>query len=285
MIESAELLDDGGFFAWVHKVTSESEFKRYFNRAVLLSAVLGLWPLLRLLRMKRSDFGLRKDPYCGRHLTLGFLIAAGLLFQMGLAYATADLFRARGNIDLGDALKKALFTAIGVSILEEVLFRGILTGLLLRSLNRWVAWLAIAVLFTVLHFLKPPEGFEIPDGSVGMGSGFHLVTVVLSQFSNIDHVISEFGTLLMVGLLLGYARLRTDALWLPIGLHAGWVFGVFFYRGIFSAHSRVKEGEYLPWVGESLKTGVFPLAVLVLTGGLLAWWMKKTLPENPNGQL
>jgi hypothetical protein len=43
----------------------------------------------------------------------------------------------------------------------------------------------------------------------------------------------------------------------------------------------VKAGEYLPWLGESLKTGVFPLAVLALTGGLLVWWLKKTLPSNP----
>ena len=270
-------LSDGGVLGWLHKVAGESEFKRYFNRSILLAALIGLWPLMRLLKMKRRDFGLQRDPHWGRHLTLGFLLAAGLLFQLGLAYATADLFRARGSMDWSGAFRRAIITAAGVSLLEEVLFRGILTGLLLRTLNRWVVLVSVAVLFAVLHYLKPPEGFELADADIHLGSGFMLAGVILGQFSSLDSVLSDFGTLLLVGLLLGYARLRTGALWLPIGLHAGWVFGVVAYRGIFSAHSDLKAGYYLPWMGESLKTGVFPLVVLIMTGALLVWWLRRTL--------
>ena len=273
MIEQFRLLEHRPL-AWLHKVASESGFQRYFNRAVLVAAVLGLWPLLRALKMRRSDFGLRSDRYAWQHLVLGFLLASGLLLQLGLGLATADLFRAKSNFDLAGALQQAAITAAGVAILEEVLFRGVLTGLLMRSLSAWKALVAIAVLFASLHFLKPPHDLDIARESVEMGTGFWLVGVIFATFGDAAMLVAEFATLLMVGLLLGYARLRTGALWLPIGLHAGWVFGVFAFRGVFRARPFVKEGDYLPWIGENLKTGLLPLIVLTLTGAFLVGWMR-----------
>ena len=268
--------------AWLHKVAAESEFPRYFNRAVLIAAVLGLWPVLKMLKMRRADFQLQKDPRAGQHLVLGFLIAAGLLLQLGLGLATAELFRAKGNIDLAGALKQAVITAVCVSILEEVLFRGVLTGLLLRSLSAKTTLIAVAVIFAALHFLKPPHGLDIAREAVSWGTGFWLVGVILSTFTDASMLVAEFATLLMVGLLLGYTRWRTGALWLPIGLHAGWVFGVFAFRGAFSARPPVKAGEYLPWIGDNLKTGLLPLVVLTVTGVILVWWLRR-LPGHGRG--
>jgi membrane protease YdiL (CAAX protease family) len=273
MIEQFRLIEHRPL-AWLHKVASESGFQRYFNRAVLIAAVLGLWPLLRMLKMQRKDFGLIKDPLAAQHLILGFMLAAGLLLQLGLGLATADVFEPKRHLDLGGALKQAAITAACVAVLEEVLFRGVLTGLLLRSLSARKTLITVAVLFAVLHFLKPPHDLAIARESVGLGTGFWLVGVIFKTFTDTSLLLAEFGTLLMVGLLLGYARLRTGALWLPIGLHAGWVFGVFAFRGVFTGARGVKAGEHLPWIGDNLKTGILPLIVLALTGAFLIGWQR-----------
>ncbi|MDA0812501.1 MAG: CPBP family intramembrane metalloprotease, partial [Verrucomicrobia bacterium] len=258
IIEQFRLLEHRPL-AWLHKVASESGFQRYFNRAVLISAVIGLWPLLRMLKMQRKDFGLRKDPFAAQHLILGFMLAAGLLLQLGLGLATAEVFEPKRQLDLGGALKQAAITAASVAVLEEVLFRGVLTGLLLRSLSARTTLVTIAVLFAALHFLKPPHDLHIAREAVGFGSGFWLVGVIFKTFTDTSLLLAEFGTLLMVGLLLGYTRWRTGALWLPIGLHAGWVFGVFAFRGVFTSARGVEAGENLPWIGDNLKTGILPL--------------------------
>ncbi len=273
MIEQFRLLEHRPL-AWLHKVASESGFQRYFNRAVLISAVIGLWPLLRMLKMQRKDFGLRKDPFAAQHLILGFMLAAGLLLQLGLGLATAEVFEPKRQLDLGGALKQAAITAACVAMLEEVLFRGVLTGLLLRSLSARKTLVTVAVLFAALHFLKPPHDLRIAPEAVGFGSGFWLVGVIFESFTDTSLLLAEFGTLLMVGLLLGYARWRTGALWLPIGLHAGWVFGVFAFRGVFTSARGVEAGEYLPWIGDNLKTGILPLIVLTLTGAFLVGWLR-----------
>ena len=36
-------------------------------------------------------------------------------------------------------------------------------------------------------------------------------------------VLAGFTTLFLIGLILADARLQTRSLWLPIGLHAGWI--------------------------------------------------------------
>ena len=49
-------------------------------------------------------------------------------------------------------------------------------------------------------------------------AGFYLLGQILTRFGDPVPMISGFGTLLVVGLVLGYARWRTASLWLPAGL-------------------------------------------------------------------
>jgi hypothetical protein len=109
----------------------------------------------------------------------------------------------------------------------------------------------------------------IRDG-VGWGTGFWLVGEIVRTFASARLVLAEFCTLWAVGFLLGWMRLRTRSLWLPIGLHAGWVFGIGLFAGIARASKPVARDQLLPWVGETLKSGLIPLGVLVLTGAVLA---------------
>ncbi len=56
-------------------------------------------------------------------------------------------------------------------------------------------------------------------------SGLALLPEAFSQFHEPALLLGGFTTLLLAGLILGYARDRTQSLWMPIGLHAGWILG------------------------------------------------------------
>src|SRR5205823_11768809 len=100
-------------------------------------------------------------------------------------------------------------------------FRGLLLGILLRSLRPVVATLIISGFFAILHFLKAPTR---PNESVSWLSGFHSIANSFAQFANPMMVLASFTTLFLIGWILADARLRTRSLFLPIGLHSGWVF-------------------------------------------------------------
>ena len=82
-------------------------------------------------------------------------------------------------------------------------------------------------------------------------------------------MLGGLATLFAVGCVLGYARWRTRALWLPVGLHAGWVFAL----KSFSAVTRHVATNNV-WFGEDLRHGLVPVAVVTLTGGFVAAWLR-----------
>ena len=74
----------------------------------------------------------------------------------------------------------------------------------------------------------------------------------------------------MSELILGGVTLRTRSLWLAIGLHAGWVFGL----KSFSRFTRRADRDTLPWIGENLLDGIAPLLVLALTATAAALYLR-----------
>ena len=73
-------------------------------------------------------------------------------------------------------------------------------------------------------------------------------------------VASAFATLFVIGCILAVARVLTNSLWLPIGLHAGWIFA----SGAFSLVARQQIVAF-PWVGKNLLIGIVPLTVATVT--------------------
>jgi membrane protease YdiL (CAAX protease family) len=265
-------------FGYLHKVLTESDFARYFNRALLLAALVCLWPFARLFRLRWSDFAAGRNPRWASDLGFGFALAAGSLLLMGLGLEAAGVYSFKDGIDWGKALGRAATTAAGVALLEEFFFRGALFALLLRSMRPGAALVFLSAFFAVVHFLKPPDGAG--GGAVGWSSGFALVGEIFRSFGDAGFLLAEFATLFGVGLVLGLARLRTGSLWLPIGLHAGWVFGVFAFRGLAGGTRATKGGAHLPWIGENLKTGLLPLLVIAATAAVLAWWWRGRVYPN-----
>ncbi len=118
------------------------------------------------------------------------------------------------------SLVGVLGAAIAVPLIEELFFRGLLLGILLRGLRPILATLLTSAFFAVIHFLKAPDA---TNDVVTWFSGFRSIANSFAQFADPMMVLALFATLFLIGWILADARLRTRSLFLPIGLHSGWI--------------------------------------------------------------
>ena len=283
---SAEVKDYPGIIESVAGSAQRAKPDRFFSRALLISA-LALTPVL-IRRVKRippredaDRYALRKTGWPQRlaHLGTGILIGAACLGVLALVLHLTGAATSNGSgITAGKLFSKAFLPALGAGVIEELVFRGLLLGLWLRACSLWTAWIGSSVMFSFVHFLKPPPGMEIADPGA-WHSGLEILGSTLGHFSNPAFFITEFSTLAFLGLVLAWCRTRTFSLWLPIGLHAGLVFAL---KG-FSLTSNLNYGSTMhPWfIGADLKSGIFPLLALGLCF-LLCTVAIRFLPGNGN---
>ncbi|MEK6194112.1 MAG: CPBP family intramembrane metalloprotease, partial [Deltaproteobacteria bacterium] len=268
---------EGGPLDSLNAALERSKFSRYFNRAMMLSAILMIYPTLRWIRSGlhdtdrlRSNITLKANPDRWIQLPLGFFLAVVPLLLMGFVYVKVGYYVPRNPEDFqwSRVIITALSAAAGAAILEELFFRWGLMGLILRTTNAFRALLFVTFIYTLVHFLKPPPELQMP--TVIWSSGFWLVGQIFAQFGNPVFIMAEFATLFTVGWILGYVRLKTSSLWMGIGLHAGWIFGIKLFSPI--TRKKMALAEMLPWAGKDLKTGIIPMVVVLLTG-IVVWFI------------
>ncbi|MBA2431391.1 MAG: hypothetical protein H0V56_04660, partial [Chthoniobacterales bacterium] len=113
---------------------AEFGFERFFRRALLVGALLFFWPLLRWLGVRNfEELGLTKNPGRLRDAGVGFAIAAVPLLCFGALLLTLGVWSLRGSVPPGGIAERTL-SAVVVPFIEEPLFRGLILGVLLRSL-------------------------------------------------------------------------------------------------------------------------------------------------------
>ncbi|MEM1442249.1 MAG: CPBP family intramembrane glutamic endopeptidase [Verrucomicrobiota bacterium] len=279
---------EGTFLEGINGSMDRAKFSRYFNRAVLLSALLLIWPTLKWLNAGRREkvgvkafLQLDPNPAWWKHCLLGFVVAGGTLLLLGAFYVNQGWYESRDSgKTLGKILLQALGTGLAVGILEEFVFRGALQAVLARVLRPLPLFFVIAVFFAVIHFFNAPPTLEI--GTVSWGTGFWMVGRIFqyffSQFADPYFLLAEFAVLFAIGLTLGYTRMKTGSLWLGIGLHAGWVFGV---KTLSPMTSRAFErAEMMPWLGDTLRVGLVSTFVVLLTWLGIWLWLRKS-PRDP----
>ena len=258
-----------GILNWLTDALTRADFSRYFNRAVLIVAVALIYPLIRWAGFDRSLFPSWAPLSSGaRQCLLGFLLAAGFLLLLGWVLVSTGAYKMKPHpnwVSIG----APLFAAVSVGFIEEFFFRGALLGLFLKSLGRTKALLWGTFIFAIVHFLKPPETFLLPSESVTWTSGFALIGQIFVGFSNLNFILAEFLTLFAVGWILAQGRMITGRLWLSVGLHAGWVFGLKYFSALTLSSRALKQGDLLPWIGLNLKIGLAPLVVVLFTGWLV----------------
>ena len=199
-------------------------FNFYVSRSLMIIAILGIWPLTRAMGIRSwDDLGFLRGQAGRRQLAFGFVLGFGTLALAVLLVVVAGgraVVEGRTASHVLRHLVNATLAAGLVSVLEEMLFRGAILGSLERSLPRGVALLASSAIYALVHFFqRPPTPSEVQ-----WFTGFTTLASMCRGFFDATSLIPGFLNLTVVGLILGLAFQRTGALWLSIGLHAGWIF-------------------------------------------------------------
>jgi membrane protease YdiL (CAAX protease family) len=277
--EVASVKQTNAGFKWLAAICDRASFADFFAFSLFAAGLLLFIPfidwirggrfakdgkILRLIRPVPSPDlgGLQKNPLGIREALLGFgWMAAGFLMISG-GLSLAGLFEWKHPPPaIAPWLGWALIWALLAGILQEFLFGGIATGIFLRALNPPAALGLSALLFAGVHLLNPSAGLPVADPELP-AVGFELLRKIGGQFFLPREVICQVLPLLVFGGLLAYTRWRTNSLFLPIGLHVGWLF----------ADALVADGTVisrksgaLVWLmsENSTRSGLIPLAAML----------------------
>lgn len=241
-------------------------FRSFFHRGLLIAGLAFLWPLLRSLRIKGwRDLGLQPNRRWKNDLGAGVSFAVLPLALVAVGLVVAGIYEVR-SVPRWSGLWQVALAAVFVPLIEEAFFRGFLLGVLQRNGHALVALLLSSGLYSIVHYLKAPDRAVT---EVQWNSSFGLLAEAFHSFQAEPlPTIAACLTLFVLGLIMGDARLRTRSLWLPVGLHAGWVFA----NGAFTKIAR-HEIDFLPWIGRNLLVGFIPILVVSVTWLLLRFWL------------
>ena len=248
-------------------------FHRYVNRSLLVTALAGLWPLLRALNLgDRRALGLVNPLTARRPLALGLALGFGSLLLAAVLMALAGGRSFNLSLAMPVLLKLlvgATLSAAAVALLEEFVFRAVVFGALRRVWPLWAALLASAALYSVVHFLARVEHV----GPIVWDSGLALLPRMMSGLATPEALVPAALTLLLGGVALGLAYQRTGNLWFAIGLHAGWVFWLKVFKTVTTPGTTAASAC---WGTEKLLDGW--LACLVMAAVLV---VVSRLPQAP----
>jgi hypothetical protein len=301
LAEVSSAKQTNGPIEWLADVCRVASFPGFFVSSLIIAATVLFLPFVEWLdggkcregaatrrwqirlpdgarQMERGQ-RLVKNPNALRHGLRGFLVVTALFLLIGGVLLMAGVFECRSPAGgFWKMAGRAAVVAIGLSALQEILFRGIAMGIFLRAMRPSAALGLSALLFAMLLFLKPPEGLSVADPDAA-GIGFELLHKVLAQFSDLRTLVGSFLPLLALGGVLAFARWRTASLCLSTGLNAGWIF----VNGIMAAVTvSASPPDPMMWVisGAALRQGLVPLAG-ILIAGILIDYLTATDPDAP----
>jgi membrane protease YdiL (CAAX protease family) len=175
-----------------------------------------------------ADMGLAWTPQSGRELLAGAgmgavagILMLSLPLALGLARFAPSQPAERPWAAFAFVSVTLLFGAVG----EEMLFHGYAFQLLVRKLGTFATILPAGVLFGLAH--------------------------IGNQNATLLGIVNTMAW----GILLGYAFVRTGALWLPIGLHFGWNFTLPLFGVNLSGFTMGVTGYALEWHAGVLWSG------------------------------
>ncbi len=261
-------------------------FHRYLNRCLLLTALIGLWPLARAFSLtNRRSLGLAWPAGSGRMLGLGLAAGFGSLLAAALLMAMAGVRSfnfSHTPAVLLELILNATLSAAAVALLEELFFRGVVFGALRQSMKLPAAIVISSLIYSALHFLARVEH----TGPVEWHSGFALLPRMLRGIAAPENLAPAGLTLAVGGAVLALAYHRTGTLWFAIGLHAGWVFWLKVFKTV-TTPGAAAGGAF--WGTDKLLDGWLACGVMLVLLVGVAWsrWLGQApaaLDEPAPGQ-
>lgn len=167
-----------------------------FLRVLRSVLVVGLayWLMVRFVQRRRAtELAPRKLPV---HAAAGWGVGMAILVVAALLMAAFGVLRWQGGLNPDAKLLGPLF-ALGLApgITEELMFRGVLFGVVERAFGTWASLAISSLFFGLAHYGNPNA----------------------TLWSSVAIAIEA-------GLLLGLAYAWTRSMWFVMGLHAAWNF-------------------------------------------------------------
>jgi membrane protease YdiL (CAAX protease family) len=240
-------------------------FHRITDRAVLGTALICVWPLLRVMGISSwRALGFADAGEKWRDVVPGFLIGfcslAVVAFLAVITGARKEHLTSNGH-DIITHLVSATTAAVLVAFLEEILFRGALFGAMRKAWRLGTALVVSSLIYALAHFVQKAPDPAFVKWSTGLG----MLPQMFGQLGDLQALLPKALVLLVAGVILAMAYQRTGSLFLSIGLHAGWIFWLKSYR--FVSAPVVGNANWF-WGTDELINGW--LALLVLIGVLCA---------------
>ena len=262
---------------WYPQSLAAPTFRRVHDRTVLVIAALALWPLLRGLEIRSwREVGFVRTAAWWQPVLWGVVLGLVSFAAVGALLLVLGTRRLDPHYAaVTKYLLKFALTGVVVALIEETLFRGGLLGALRRGSSDRLAIVVTSALYSVVHFLKPTE-VDVPAAAVNWLSGFWYSGQILAWAFRSPGDVIGFVTLFFAGSILAVARVRTGALYLAIGLHAGWVFT----QKTFSFMT--ESTKYRPWWGGGeLVNNVLVWPLLIVLLWVVIWLSRTKLPSPP----
>jgi len=209
-------------------------FPRIFDRTVMVLVALAVISQARALRVGtlfRNGFN---HPMRNlRRTTRGFLIAmvaiSILVYMAVVMGAHAD----DTSAGIWALIPKYFLAAIVIAIIEEGFFRAFLMVGMESDFGRTPALLLSSAVYAIAHLVRSPAKFYITG--IHPLAGFETLELSLAHATNPALMLPTFVGLFLLGIVLGEAFLETGTVYLPIGLHAGFVLGAKLWPRMTSA--------------------------------------------------
>jgi len=203
-------------------------FSNIFGRLFMILGVILFFPCRSLLKIQSwGQLGLKPLRQGYPDLMRGALIALASFVTIVFFMSLVDVFIPFFRLSVPTALErslKALLTALTVGLLEEIFFRGVIFKGLLEDWKPSAAFAVSSLFYAGIHFLKPAD--DTPLAGVDPWAGMRYFAGSLQPFLDPMPLLPGLLGLFLIGLVLSYAFSRTGVLYLSMGLHAGWVFGL-----------------------------------------------------------
>ena len=259
-----------GLLEWLAGLCRAADFEDFFVVSLLMCAGIFFVPLILSLRGRSGrDCGqpLQVNRHGLRQSAAGFFVVVVMFLSIAAVLVAAGVIGWKNpDQSVTRLVLGGWLVAFGSAVFQEVIFRGIAMGIFLRAMRPVAALGLSALLFALVHFLNPGNGVHVFDPDAA-GVGFEMLRKIASRFADPPAIFGTFAPLLALGGVLAYARWRTASLWLPIGLHAGWIF----VNGILASvtvASGSPDSTLWMFAGASLKQGIVPLFAILLAGVL-----------------
>ena len=267
---------------WPALLSERVPFSRVFNRAFMVAGII-LFILCRRFAIGDSfKTLLASDFRTGfRDLVTGLGLAILSMLLLVAAMTASDVFTVFFRLSPGKAWARfasAVSAGIFAGALEELFFRGLLFKGLYDNGGPLRAYTFANLFYSALHFVKPGQPYFL-DGIQPLAGFRHLLTTFTPFLDPFAILPGIFG-LFLIGIVLSYALVRSDKLYLGIGLHAGWIISLKMLR-VFGDFYRADLGWLFGSTDPKIVSGVATFVGVFLVGIAVHYLTRKRARRAP----